>query len=108
MNRENFELLKTLVQRLEGKKDFDSASKTFCELLDERFDLGGVWFAKKFSKRWHFIGGRKSRKGLPPVRIDLFPDIALFVEDEEKINKNRDFIFLLARLFLCIFPAEQL
>ena len=108
MNRENFELLKTLVQQLEGKEDFDSASRTFCEILDEKFDLGGVWFARKFSKRWHFIGGRKSRKGLPPVRIDLFPNLALFVEDEEKIGKDRDFLLLLAKLFLYLFPAEQL
>ncbi len=100
------ELMEFFCQQVLTSSSWQEAYSRFAEGLDRAFGCGGVWIARRFSRRWHFLAGRACRKGLPPERFDLSGELALFVEDQEALGEYRDFICRLAGLLVEAFPPE--
>ncbi len=100
------ELLDFFCQQVLRSRSWQEAYSRFAEGVDRAYGCGGVWIARRFSRRWHFLAGKACRKGLPPEKYELSEELALFVEDQEALGEERDFICRLAGLLVEVFPPE--
>lgn len=54
--------------------------KNFLQQLKTEHNLGNIWLAKKYNKRWDYIFGFRSRQPLPTKKLLINDELALFVD----------------------------
>jgi len=60
----------------------------FLKSLEERYETGGIWIAKKLGRRWSFFCGIQPKLFLPPTSFPLDEKYALFCENPELLERD--------------------
>jgi hypothetical protein len=62
--------------------------KNFVQQQQTEHNLGNIWLAKKYNKRWDYIFGFRSRLPVPTKLLQIEPDLALFVDKDARLSET--------------------